>query len=42
MCTLVASLFAHLHTQTRLMVTFVGSAIPGDRDGFKMNIEFFV
>lgn len=23
------------------MVTFAGSAIPGDRDGFKMNIEFF-
>lgn len=23
------------------MATFVGSAIPGDRDGFKMNIEFF-
>lgn len=24
------------------MVIFVGSAIPGDRDGFKMSIEFFL
>ena len=24
------------------MVTFVGSAIPGDRDGFKMNIGVFL